>query len=127
MTNPLGLVIGESDFFVRCPQKTVGTSMSFYCNILEGMEVKLLKSTNIIDDTKAAIEKKINEFGEFDGIINFQCIHRTLELERKNLLKQYAEVFKDIPTIGFSAHGEQFIGHLNYLSAMLVFNSKIDT
>lgn len=124
MTNPLGLIVGESDFFVRCPQRVVETNMSFYCNILEGMEVKLLKSTNIIDDTKTAIEKKISEFGEFDGIINFQCIHRTLELERKNLLNQYAGIFKDVPTIGFSAYGEQFIGHLNYSSVMLVFKSK---
>ena len=123
-TNPLGLVIGENNIFVRSPRQVNGTSMLFYCNILEGMEVNLLEATNIIEDTKKAIENKIDEFGEIDGIINFQCVHRTQELEKKNLLNQYAEIFSDIPTIGFSAYGEQFIGHMNQTSAMLVFRTK---
>ncbi|EKQ56934.1 FIST N-terminal domain-containing protein [Clostridium sp. LS] len=125
MTNPLGLIAGENDIYVRGPQQVVGTSLSFYCNILEGMEVKLLKATNIIEDTKKVIEKKLNEFERLDGIINFQCTHRALELERKNLVKEYADIFKDIPTIGFSGYGEQFIGHMNHTSAMIVFKSKL--
>lgn len=65
------------------------------------MEVKLLKATNIIDDTRRTIENKASELGKIDGIINFQCIHRTLELKKKNLSDEYAKIFKDIPTIGF--------------------------
>lgn len=124
MSNPLGLMVGEENIFVRSPQQVYGTSMSFYCNILEGMEVKLLKATNLIDDTKHAIESKISEFGDIDGIINFHCIYRVAELERQNLEKDYAEIFTDIPTIGFSAYGEQFIGHLNQTAVMLVFRQK---
>lgn len=124
INNPLGLVVGENDIFVRSPREVKGTSMIFYCNILEGMEVKLLKPTNIIEDTEKAIKDKINEFGEFDGIINFQCIQRTLRLEENNISKEYAKIFKNIPNIGFSAYGEQFIGHMNQTSAMLVFRSK---
>lgn len=123
-TNPVGLLIGESDLFVRSPQQIKGTSMLFYCNILEGMEVRLLKSTNIIEDTKNAITNKINEFGKIDGIINFDCIERALELKKKNVVKQYGEIFSDIPTIGFSTYGEEFIGHLNQTATMLVFRSK---
>lgn len=124
ITNPLGLMIGDNNVFVRSPQRVVGTSMVFYCNILEGMEVKLLKATNIIEDTKKSIKRKINEFGEFDGLINFQCVQRTHELERGNLLNEYAEIFRDVPTIGFSAYGEQVIGHMNQTSAMLAFKLK---
>lgn len=123
-TNPLGLDMGENDIFIRSPQQVIGTSISFYCNILEGMEVRLLKSTNIIEDTKKSIESKINEFGKIHGIINFQCIERTQELKGKKLEKQYSEIFKDIPNIGFSCYGEQFIGHMNLTSAMLVFRLK---
>lgn len=123
-TNPLGLDIGENDIFIRSPQQVIGTSISFYCNILEGMEVRLLRSTNIIEDTRKSIENKISELGKFDGIINFQCIERTLELKEKNLEKQYSEIFDDIPNIGFSSYGEQFIGHMNQTSAMLIFKLK---
>ena len=37
---------------------------------------------------------------------------------------EYGEIFKDVPTIGFSTYGEQFIGHMNQTSAMLVFKTK---
>jgi hypothetical protein len=124
MTNPVGLIIGKDDIFVRSPQQVKGKSMLFYCNILAGMEVRLLQSTNIIEDTKKAIRNKTDEFGKIDGIINFNCIERTLELEKKNLEKQYGELFSDIPTIGFSCYGEEFIGHINQTATMLAFRSK---
>jgi 4-diphosphocytidyl-2C-methyl-D-erythritol kinase len=69
------------------------------------------------------LENKIEEFGEIEGIINFHCIQRTIELEKKNLVKQYGEIFKEIPTIGFSTYGEVYIGHMNQTSTMLVFRS----
>lgn len=124
MTHPLGVEAGKN-LFVRCPQRVSGNNMIFYCNILEGMEVKLLKATNIIEDTKKEIESKVSELGKIDGIINFHCIHRTLQLKKENNLGKYAEIFKNIPTVGFSAYGEQFIGHMNQTSAMLVFKSNI--
>lgn len=127
ITNPLGLVVGENDMFIRSPQQINGTSMLFYCNILKGMEVKLLKSTNIIKDTKEAIENKINEFGKIEGIIDFDCVERIHGLKKKNLEEQYAEIFSNIATIGFSTYGEQIIGHMNQTAAMLVFRSKTNT
>ena len=123
-TNPLGLAVEHKGMFIRTPQRTNGNSMLFHCNILEGMEVRLLKSTNIIEDTKKAIENKMKEFGKIEGIINFDCVDRILELEGKHLEKEYGEIFKDIPTIGFSTYGEQFIGHMNQTSAMLVFRTN---
>lgn len=123
-TNPVGLSVGENDIFIRSPQQVKGTSMLFYCNILEGTEVRVLKSTNIIEDTKKAIENKIDEFGEIDGIINFDCIERIVQLKKKNLEKKYGEIFKDIPTAGFSTYGEEFIGHINQTSTMLIFRMK---
>ena len=125
MTNPVGLVIGENDILVRSPRQRKGTNIQFYCNILEGTEVRLLESTDIIEDTKNALEKKINEFGRIEGLVNFHCITRTLELEKKNLVKQYGEIFSDIPTIGFSTYGEVYIGYINQTSTILVFKTDI--
>jgi len=110
-THPVGLVIGKNDILVRSPREKRGTKIKFDCNILEGMEVRLLESTNIIEDTKKALEMKTKEFGRIEGIINFHCIKRTFELEKNNSVKQYGELFSDIPTIGFSTYGELYIGH----------------
>lgn len=120
-TNPVGLIVGDNDLFVRSPRQMIGTNIKFYCNLLEGMEVRLLESENIIEDTKNALEMKAIDFGKIEGIINFNCIERTAELEEKNQIAQYGQLFSDIPTIGFSTYGEEYIGHMNQTSTMLVF------
>ena len=119
-SNPLGL-IADGEVFVRSPQRVAEDGIVFYCNILEGMEVSLLQSQNIIIDTGKALENKIAEMGAISGIINFHCILRTLELEQKNQSEAYGQIFSDIPTIGFSTYGEEYLGHINQTSTMLAF------
>jgi len=120
MHNPVGLVI-EGEPYVRSPQQIKGDTMAFYCGVTEGMELSLLESTNIIEDTAKALDNAKTELGEISGVVNFNCILRTLELEQKGLTGQYGELFSKIPTIGFSTYGEQFIGHINQTATMLVF------
>ena len=67
------------------------------------------------------IEEKAKELGQVSAMINFHCILRTLELENKELTEPYGRIFTDIPTIGFSTYGEEYIGHINQTSTILVF------
>jgi hypothetical protein len=120
MLNPVGLMINDEPY-VRSPQRLKGDTMVFYCKVSEGMALSLLEAIDIINDTRLAVEKKSAEMAGISGIINFHCILRTLELERKNSTEKYAEIFADIPTVGFSTYGEAFLGHLNQTSTMLVF------
>jgi hypothetical protein len=120
MLNPVGLMINDEPF-VRSPQRLNEDAMVFYCKVSEGMDLSLLESLDIIRDTKAAVEEKRAEMGGLSGIINFHCILRTLELERKNSLEDYAKIFADVPTVGFSTYGEAFLGHINQTSTMIVF------
>ncbi len=55
------------------------------------------------------------------GVVNFNCILRTLELGQKGLTEDYGKVFEKVPTVGFSTYGEQYIGHINQTATMLVF------
>jgi hypothetical protein len=120
MHNPVGVVY-EGEPFVRSPQQIRGNSIFFYCSVKEGIELTLLESTDIIASTKKALDAARAELGGISGIINFNCILRTLELREKGLSNIYGELFTDYPTIGFSTYGEQFIGHMNQTSTMLVF------
>lgn len=120
MHNPIGLVIDDEPY-VRSPQQIQGDSMKFYCGVKEGMELSILESTDIIGDTRQAIEQAKAELGSVSAIINFNCILRTLELKQKGLTKEYGELFSGIQTTGFSTYGEQYIGHINQTATMLVF------
>lgn len=120
MSNPVGLMTGDEPY-VRSPQRVDGQNIIFYCNLLEGMELSLLQSGDMVKDTKTAVEKKEKEFGPISGIINFHCILRTLELKKKNQTEAYGKIFASIPTVGFSTYGEEYVGHINQTATMLVF------
>ena len=119
MSHPLGLLADE-EIFVRSPQQIKDGKMVFYCNVLEGMEMAVLTSTDIVADTRAAIEAKNNRENAIAGIVNFNCILRTLELEKDNLTDAYGKIFSEIPTVGFSTYGEEYLGHINQTATMLL-------
>jgi hypothetical protein len=121
LSNPVGLVF-EEEPYVRSPQRIKDGSMVFYCAIKEGMELSLLQSTDIIADTRRALDAASAEYGKISAVINFNCILRTLELRQKGLTEPYGNIFAEAPTIGFSTYGEQYIGHLNQTATMLLFH-----
>lgn len=116
MTNPVGLLAGN-EVFVRSPQRIEGGSIYFYCAITEGAELALLESTDIVADT----EKILSTVPDASAILDFDCILRTLELRQKGLCERYGSLFAKTPTLGFSTYGEEYIGHINQTSTMLVF------
>jgi len=124
MKNPIGLMLDDEPY-VRSPQRIDDSKMVFYCNIKKGMELSVLESTDIINDTRAVVEAKKKEMGGISGIINFHCILRTLDLESHGLLDAYGRLFADIPTVGFSTYGEEYIGHINQTATMLVLGEYI--
>lgn len=120
MNHPLGLMV-QGEPFVRSPQRVQNGAMLFYCRIVEGAELELLNGTDIVADTRAAVEAKKAELGGIAGIIDFHCILRTLKLRAEQRCDEYGAIFSGIPAIGFSTYGEAYLGHINQTSTMLVF------
>ena len=118
--HPLGLVM-EGDPFVRSPQRAEGDSIVFYCQIREGAELQVLDATDIVTDTRRAVEAKVAAAGGVRGLIDFQCILRTIQLRAEDRCAQYGAVFAGIPMAGFSTYGEAYLGHLNQTSTILLF------
>lgn len=118
--HPLGLMI-KGEPFVRSPQHVEDRSMVFYCNVREGMELEVLDATDIVADTQAVVNAKKKELGHVAGLIDFQCILRALQLRNEKRCDEYGAIFAGIPAIGFSTYGEEFLGHINQTSTMLVF------
>ena len=120
--HPVGLMDGDEPY-VRSPQQVSGTAMAFYCAVKEGMPLSVLESTDIVGDTAKALADKQAELGGIAGVINFNCILRTLELDAKGKAAEYGAIFTDVPTVGFSTYGEAMIGHINQTATMLVFKN----
>jgi len=120
MDQPFGLMV-EEEPYVRSPRQFQDDALEFFCHIKEGMELNLLQATDILHDTQAVIENKKEKLGHISGLINFHCILRTLRLQQEGQLEEYGKLFADIPMIGFSTYGEQYVGHINQTSTMLIF------
>ena len=87
----------------------------------EGRELHLLQSTDIIRGTPKELDRRNERFGIPEALVNFNCILRTTELDEKDLLDEYGNLFSAIPTIGFSTYGEEYIKHVNQTATMLFF------
>jgi len=121
MSKPLGLMI-DGEPYVRSPQQVLDDgSIRFYCNIAKNMQLDILESTSIVQDTATAIAEVESRVGGISAMINFNCILRTLELESKGLSDAYGALFEGKPAVGFSTYGEQYYGHINQTATMLVF------
>jgi hypothetical protein len=120
MKHPLGLMV-DGDPFVRSPQRVDDRGILFYCHIKQGMELEVLQATDIVAGTRCAIETRKATGVSVSGIIDFQCILRTLQLRAENRCDQYGAIFSGIPTAGFSTYGEAYLGHMNQTSTILVF------
>ena len=116
---PLGLVFDEQNIFIRVAQEIKeNLSIKFACSIKGELELDVLRATNVVADTNVDLQKhKINEM---KAIVDFHCAYRFIELDAKNQMKEYSELFGNVPTIGFSTYGESFIGHMNQTSTMLL-------
>jgi hypothetical protein len=121
MEHPLGLLTGAGEPYIRSPKQSIGSALSFFCGIREGMELSLLETTDIVADTKKAINGLSAANGTAAGMINFNCILRTLELQQNQETEAYGKIFSPVPTIGLSTYGEEYIGHINQTATILVF------
>jgi hypothetical protein len=118
--HPLGLMVRDEPF-VRSPQRVEDRSIVFYCQVKADMSLAVLKATDLVDETQKALDARLAETGEICGLIEFQCILRTLQLRNEQRCHQYGQIFGKTPMVGFSTYGEAYLAHINQTSTMLMF------
>lgn len=119
VSNPLGVLAGD-EIFIRTFNEIQDEGISLHCGIPEGTEIHILKIGDIVKDTRQALDNIITETPA--GVINFNCLYRTLEIQNKNLVQPYCDLFGRYTSIGFSTYGEAYLGHINETSTVLIIN-----
>ncbi|MGZ4810009.1 MAG: FIST signal transduction protein [Thermoanaerobaculia bacterium] len=114
MGNPVGLMI-DDEAWIRSPQRALPDGgLKFYCRIAEGMEVRLMKSTDIVEDARRAIVRAGKELGApVSGGLAFNGVLRRLEMDAKDLHREFLHVFDGLQVSGFHTYGESWLGHIN--------------
>jgi hypothetical protein len=114
LANPLGLII-EGEPWVRSPIAILPDGgLLFGCKILEGAELKLLKNTDLVGDTKSALAKGVAKLGKTPSAgLLFNCAHRCIEIQIKHLEAPFCEAISEFPVAGFHSYGESWLAHMN--------------
>lgn len=121
MRHPVGIML-EGQPWIRSPQQRVeGGGIKFYCSIIEGMEVALMESTDLVAETRRAIGEVSKQLSEVNGILGFNCILRRLEMDADDSHGAFTECF-DAPTAGFHTYGESWLGHINQTLTAILFS-----
>jgi hypothetical protein len=122
MDNPLGLMI-DGQTWIRSPQAvTEDGEIRFFAQILPDTQVEVMRSTDLVADTRAAIRRAREALGgHASGAVLFNGILRQLEIEGRNLSQQFLESFEGLPLAGFQTYGESWMGHINQTLTGVVF------
>ncbi|MEV8508657.1 FIST N-terminal domain-containing protein [Actinoplanes sp. NPDC051475] len=120
--NPLGLMIDGSPW-IRCAQEVVeNNGLKFACEILEGMDVELMKHTDLVRDTTAALREAVDQVGgQASGAVLFNCVYRKLQIGAQQLEEQFITSLGTVPAAGFHTYGESWLGNMNYTLTGVVF------
>ncbi len=121
MSHPVGMMF-DGEPWIRSPQTVTDEGLRFYAEILEGTEVEIMDSTDLVGDTAAAVRDAVAAVGgHASGALMFNCILRRLELDAKDAGQAFVEAFDGVPTCGFHTYGETYLGHVNQTLTGVVF------
>lgn len=114
MTNPLGLLIAGEPW-IRSPQQVLADGgLKLYCQLLEGSEIHVMQSTDLVHDTQRELARVCTALGGApSGGLAFNCILRRLELDAKQLHEPFIAAFSGLEMAGFHTYGESWLGHIN--------------
>jgi len=122
MRHPVGLMI-DGEPWIRSPQQaTPEGHLRFYAQILEGMEVEVMESGDLVGETEAAMATAVTDLGGHSGGgVMFNCILRRLEIDARGLNAPFLAAFGGVPVAGFHTYGETWLGHVNQTLTGVIF------
>jgi hypothetical protein len=119
--HPVGLMI-DGQPWIRSPQALrPDGGITFYAQILPGMEVEVMRATDLVAGTRQALTAARQDLGHASGGVMFNCILRRLEIDTLNLAPAFLEALGGLPLAGFHTYGESWLGHINQTLTGVVF------
>lgn len=122
MSHPVGLII-DGEAWIRSPQQALPDGgLKFFCNIAQGMKIRIMESTDLVRDAHTAIADAERTLGApISGGLAFNCVLRRLEMDAKDLHGGFLDSFRGKQVGGFHTYGETWLGHINQTLTALWF------
>ncbi len=103
------------DFYARSIQRAnPDGSLTFFCAIDEGLVLTAagrLDTLGVVEQMFADTER---ELGQGSVYIGFDCLHRRLDAEQRQIIRDLEDLYRRNRVVGFNTYGEQYDSmHLN--------------
>jgi hypothetical protein len=103
------------EFYARSIQRAnPDGSLTFFCAIDEGLVLTAagrLDTLGVVEQMFADTEA---ELGEVAAYVGFDCLHRRLDAEQRQIFRDLEDLYRRHRVVGFNTYGEQFGStHLN--------------
>lgn len=123
--HPLVVRVG-GEYYCRSIQKmNADGSLSFYCAIDNGVVLTLAQTRDMVESLDETLAGLDAELGGIDFVVGFDCVHRRLEAESRQILGRISDLFRRWHVVGFNTYGEQFDAmHLNHTFTGIAFGRR---
>ena len=116
------------DYYARSIQRVnADGSLTFFCAIDEGLVLTAagrLDTLGVVEDMFRVTEA---ELGEVSLYIGFDCIHRRLDAEQRQIARDLSDLYRRHRVVGFNTYGEQFGSmHLNQTFVGVAVGKRIE-
>jgi hypothetical protein len=120
--HPMLVRVG-GEYYCRSIQKMNDDgSLSFYCAIDTGVVLTAAKTKDLVANLEETLASLDDELGGLDFVIGFDCVHRRLEAENRQVSRQISDLFRRYHVVGFNTYGEQYNAmHLNHTFSGVAF------
>ncbi len=123
--HPLLVRVG-GEYYCRSIQKLHDDgSLSFYCAIDTGVVLTVARTRDMVKSLEDVLQQLDRELDGIDFVLGFDCVHRRLEAESRQVIRQVSDLFKAYRVVGFNTYGEQFNAmHLNHTFTGVAFGRR---
>lgn len=98
----------------------------FYSGLIhENFHYEALKYADIVNDLVAVFKAKNINRNNTLGVLNFDCLGRSIRLNKENKYDEYIKAFQEIPLAGIVSFGEEYICHNNGTMVLIVFKKDL--
>jgi hypothetical protein len=103
------------DFYARSIQRAnPDGSLTFFCAIDEGLVLTAAGRLDTLGVVEQMFKDTEREMGEVSAYIGFDCLHRRLDAEQRQIIRDLEDLYRRNRVVGFNTYGEQFDSmHLN--------------
>ncbi len=124
-SHPVVVRVG-GEYYCRSIQKpNDDNSLSFFCAIDDGIVLTVAKPTGMVESTRKALADVSEQLQGIDMILGFECTHRRLDAQNRQVARDVSELYRENNVIGFATYGEQFRSmHLNQTFTGVAFAKR---